>query len=308
MKPPPYQSPLAGARVRAERKSGIGRTAKRVIRQKSWHERIASIPSTVLFELALFPHNVPLPPPDTTARLLGGALHIIHFSVRLSQMRAVPEEELSWEDLYDESRGSRWFDWKTPLTIFLISVSLINTLNFFTRIKLYNLHLRNDPVSSPNAAFISTELDFSPLEPPPLTMRFLTWLSDTFSSSWRFLLNFKPPPPPRSAKTHRVQQLSVWIPGELERKLFTLYSPVHSFLWIATNWSNWILMLSIMAITSAQLHLLTDKYEALVKDKQIIAEEVMHEYDVRFVNPRINPIRKDAAVMTHESEVVNIYE
>jgi hypothetical protein len=28
----------------------------------------------------------------------------------------------------------------------------------------------------------------------------------------------------------------------------------------------------------------------------------------QFVNPRINPIRRDVAVMTHQSEVVNVWE
>ncbi|CDO72912.1 hypothetical protein BN946_scf185002.g97 [Trametes cinnabarina] len=49
-------------------------------------------------------------------------------------------------------------------------------------------------------------------------------------------------------------------------------------------------------------------YEALLKDKAIIAAEVLHEYDEKFVYPRVNPVRKDAAVMTHESEMVNVWE
>jgi hypothetical protein len=28
----------------------------------------------------------------------------------------------------------------------------------------------------------------------------------------------------------------------------------------------------------------------------------------QFVYPRINPVRKDVAVMTHESEIVNVWE
>lgn len=51
---------------------------------------------------------------------------------------------------------------------------------------------------------------------------------------------------------------------------------------------------------------------------------MLHEYDekvrtvnsfssttlttVQFVYPRVNPVRKDAAVMTHESEMVNVWE
>jgi Protein of unknown function (DUF2418) len=67
-------------------------------------------------------------------------------------------------------------------------------------------------------------------------------------------------------------------------------------------------------------------FHTLLKDKEIIAAEVMNEYNQgvcwpyslrmppvpmfmpQFVYPRINPIRKDVAVMTHQSEVVNIWE
>lgn len=91
---------------------------------------------------------------------------------------------------------------------------------------------------------------------------------------------------------------------------------------------------------------LTQAYEGLLKDKAIIAAEVMHEYDSKvrlcfapqhlppkpilatshllisslltnfpshiwhkqFVNPRVNPIRSDACVQTHQSEMVNPFE
>ena len=69
---------------------------------------------------------------------------------------------------------------------------------------------------------------------------------------------------------------------------------------------------------------LTNAFQTMVKDKNIIAAEVMYEYDekvsffrcwesladlpIQFVFPRVNPIRKDVAVMTHQAEVVNVWE
>ncbi|TFY73371.1 hypothetical protein EWM64_g10643 [Hericium alpestre] len=67
-------------------------------------------------------------------------------------------------------------------------------------------------------------------------------------------------------------------------------------------------MLAVMAGVSAQLRITTQTYEALLKDRAIIAAEVMHEYDTKFVYPRINPIRTDACVQTHQGEIVNIWE
>ena len=141
----------------------------------------------------------------------------------------------------------------------------------------------------------------------------------------------------------KVQQLEVWIPGELEMTVFCIYSPMHPLLWMATTSANWMFMLVIMAgvgmqvgdllyafrmgaDTVSQMRVLTRSYEALIKDKEIIAAEVMHEYNEgvcpsshlalasahtliqQFVYPRVNPIRKDVAVMTHQAETVNVWE
>ncbi|KAG5642955.1 hypothetical protein DXG03_001836 [Asterophora parasitica] len=326
-KPPPYGTPL---QTKARKSLGVGSTtgtpAKRVVRKKGIFERITSIPSAIAFEIALFPHNVPLPSPRTSGRLLGGTLHLLHLCVRISQIRKVPDSDLGWEDMYREGEGTSWFDWTTPVSIFLIAAACLNAVYLFTRIKLYRLHHRPDPVSSPNARFVSAQLDFAPLEAPSLIWRLTSGMWYAFSYSWRWLLGMKPPTRPGQlpGRTARVQQLEVWAPGELEKVLFAVYSPAHALLWTATGSSNWISMLVVMGLVGAQLHAMTYSYTTLLKDKDIIAAEVMSEYNegvsgachgdqddtdrLQFVYPRINPIRKDVAVMTHESEIVNVWE
>jgi hypothetical protein len=59
----------------------------------------------------MFPHNVPLPEPKTSAKLVGGALHFLHLCTRVSQVRKVPDADLGWEDMYREHDGDSWFDW-----------------------------------------------------------------------------------------------------------------------------------------------------------------------------------------------------
>jgi len=90
--------------------------------------------------------------------------------------------------------------------------------------------------------------------------------------------------------------------------LFCIYSPAHALLWMATASNNWMLTLALMVIVSAQLNIVTLTFKSLIRDKEIIAAEVMSEYNEGFVYPKINPIRKDVAVMTHQSEMVNIWE
>ncbi|KAF7294923.1 hypothetical protein MIND_01030400 [Mycena indigotica] len=307
----PYSTPQSGARL-ARRSMGASATPLRkgVIRKKSYYERIASIPSQISFQIAMFPANVPLPKPQTSAWIVGGTLHFIHLCIRFSQANNVPDSDLGWEDMYREGEGHSWFDWTVPVTLLLVAASFLNALYLLTRVKLYRLHLRSDPVSSPNAKFVAAQLDFQPLVPPPLSTRVLRSALFGFNTSWRFLLGFQlpvrnPPPPPKVA---RVQQLEVWTPGEFESMLFNVYSPAHSLLWCATGPSNWISNILIMGFVSAQSFLITHFFKTLIKDKEIIAAEVFNEYNTGFVYPRLNPVRADVGVQTHQSEVVNVWE
>ncbi|KAG6814350.1 hypothetical protein H0H92_010935 [Tricholoma furcatifolium] len=278
-KAPPYGTPNQKSRINAS-----ATPAKRVIRKKGFVERITAIPSRIAFEISQFPNNIPLPAPQTAGRLAGGFLHFVHLCVRVSQTRKVPDSDLGWEDMYREDEGASWFDWAR----LLIAAAVLNAVYLFTRIRLYRLHRRPEPVSSPNARFVSAQLDFDPLEVPPLKSRIASTLWFAFSYSWRWLLGMKLPARGQvTGKAARVQQMEVWAPGTQETVLFTVYSPAHALLW---------------------LHALTYSYSTLVKDKEIIAAEVMNEYNEVFVYPRVMPIRKDVAVMTHESEIVNIWE
>ncbi|EJD06050.1 uncharacterized protein FOMMEDRAFT_79278 [Fomitiporia mediterranea MF3/22] len=310
-KPPPYGGPLDGARARAARKSeaGLKNAQKRVVKRPGLFKRISSLPSRIVDEISMFPHNVPLPDPKPSAWIIGGSLHVINLLVRVSQSRQVAEEELPWADLYNEHRGTSWFDWTTPVTFLLIAASFYNAFRLLSQNRVYFLHHRTTLVNSPRAAFVDAQIDLTPPETPSLLYRVFSWLWYQFSVSWRFLLNFKPPAPrvAEGARVERVQQLSVWEPGELEMSLFAVYSPAHAFLWVATTGSNWIVMFTIMGIIGLQIHLLCSSYAGLMKDKQILSAEVMNEYNEKFVNPRVNPVRFDKAVMTHQAEVIDYW-
>ncbi|KAK0210762.1 hypothetical protein DFS33DRAFT_1295335 [Desarmillaria ectypa] len=306
-RPAPYLTPQQN-KSKKPRPSVLGTPRRAVVRRKSIYEKITSLPSQIAFEIALFPHNVPLPNPRTSASIIGGLCHLFHLCVRVSQVRQVPDSDLGWEDMYREDEGVSWFDWTVPLTLLLIAGSLANSIFLFTRIRLYHLHQQPDPVSSPNAKYVSAELDFEPLEPPSLLSRFRSGAWAAFLAFWRFLLGIEPSKSTPSKRMSRVQQIDMWSPGDLETLVFCIYSPAHALLWCATGSSNWMIMLLIMGVVGLELNTMTASYKALVKDKEIIAAEVMHEYNEGFVYPRINPIRKDVAIMTHQSEVVNAWE
>ncbi|PIL24190.1 hypothetical protein GSI_13943 [Ganoderma sinense ZZ0214-1] len=303
---------------------------KRVVRKKSLYKRITDIPSRISFEISQFPNNVPLPTPQNSARVIGGALHFLHLCVRVSQIRRVPDSDLGWEDMYHENESEPWFDWTTPTSFLVVTVAILNTLYLFTRTRTYQLSLASEPVSSPHASFVKrppgfvrdpdapASDDHDPFASPSFSSLAWSFFGSVLRALWRFLvasvrflLNLSPPrtrPSQPWEADERVQMLEVWTPGPLEMGLFAIYSPVHALLWMATTSANWILTLFVMFIVGVQSRALTRSYEALLKDRAIIAAEVMHEYDEKFVNPRVHPVRRDACVMTHESEIVNIRE
>lgn len=130
-RPPPYPTPLQNKRKSNGTSGSVATTPvkRAVIRKKGLVERysvrhlhhasinrkvtprITAIPSSIAFEVALFPHNVPLPPPKVSARILGGTMHLFHLCVRVSRIRKVPDSDLGWEDMYREGEGDFWFDW-----------------------------------------------------------------------------------------------------------------------------------------------------------------------------------------------------
>lgn len=79
---------------------------------------MTSLPSRVLFELSLLPQSIPWPNAKNSARMVGGSLHFLHFIIRVSQIRNVPDSDIGWEDMYHEDTGSSWFDWvRNPLPL-----------------------------------------------------------------------------------------------------------------------------------------------------------------------------------------------
>jgi hypothetical protein len=66
------------------------------------------------------------------------------------------------------------------------------------------------------------------------------------------------PPAKKAAMTGKISkvlQLEVWAPGEPEMTLFSVYSPAHVFLWMATTSANWMLTLIVMGIVAAQVRI-----------------------------------------------------
>lgn len=143
----------------------------------------------------------------------------------------------------------------TPLTILLMSFSVLNTYNLSTRTKHYQFLRRQDPISSPNARFVVTKMDLERLERPSWGKRIRSNVWYSLSLSWRFLLGMQLPHAGPSTKetTSKVQELEVWTPSEMELELISIYSPAHTLLWLAIGSTNWLLSILIMVVVGLQV-------------------------------------------------------
>ncbi|KAL0946891.1 hypothetical protein HGRIS_013055 [Hohenbuehelia grisea] len=312
-RPPPYSTPTRGNAGRKSVGVGAATSGRRAVRrEKGLVAKITSVTDDISFMFSQFPSNLPQPAPKTTAYLIGGLMHFTNIWIRVSQIRQVPDSDQGWESMYREVEGSSWFDWTIPMTGLLLTGCIANTLLLFTRVKPYTLNQRNeqDYVSSPNSRFVPAEMNVEHVEPPSISTRLRSGLWRGFVGFWRFLLAMKPPaaPPVVPGRAARVQQLVIWNPGEIESNLFVVYSPVHALLWMAIGSSNWMLIILVMVLVGVQTHSVIHAFEQLVRDRMLVSAESMSEYNKTFVYPRLNPIRKDVAVMTHQSEVVNVWE
>ncbi|KAI1294258.1 hypothetical protein EDD11_008203 [Mortierella claussenii] len=80
-------------------------------------------------------------------------------------------------------------------------------------------------------------------------------------------------------------------------KLFW-YSPAQVLILAGMNGENFHIFFPLSLAVGLQVHYLVSVYQSYVKDKQILYAEVQHEYNTKFVNPRIFVRKYDKQVST----------
>lgn len=131
------------------------------------------------------------------------------------------------------------------------------------------------------------------------------------SSPLRYLADLLAPESAESRahpdKARDVWELSVWDPLPISLQIACLFSPGHVLVYLiflplgqldprpSVTVFNTLL---IQAVFSLQLVLLSASHTQQAKDQALIQKEVMHEYDTKFVHPRIHPVVRDVAIQT----------
>ncbi|RPB03260.1 hypothetical protein L873DRAFT_1670674 [Choiromyces venosus 120613-1] len=211
--------------------------------------------------------------------------------------------------------GLSYFFW--VLSWVLAAGSIVNAIYCFTRKRRYRLFESNIEIEPTTPSARRVPVDSSPTAATPL--RLFGNIMDSFTAT----------PESRSHpdETRDVWEVSVWDPTPLSLRLFAIFSPVHVLIYfltlpmtsnttfsgsgfanyfptpLATNAVGTIFMiLATQLILSVQLIYTQMSFTQRAKDTTLIHKEVLHEYDQKYVHPRLNVLKRDVAVQTANRE------
>ncbi|PWW74041.1 hypothetical protein C7212DRAFT_284079 [Tuber magnatum] len=198
----------------------------------------------------------------------------------------------------------------------LAAGSIFNAVYCFSRKRRYRLFESDIKIEPTTPSARRVPVDSSPTAASPL--RLFGNIMGSFAST----------PESRSHpdETRDVWEVSVWDPAPLSLRLFAIFSPVHVLIYFlalpiasnttfsssgfvyfptpqATNTVGTVfMMLTTQFILSAQLIYTQVSFTQQAKDTALIHKEVLHEYDQKFVHPRLNVLKRDVAVQTANRE------
>ncbi|GAA5835540.1 hypothetical protein JCM9279_004575 [Rhodotorula babjevae] len=299
---------------------GLAVRSPRRVRQRSLAAKITDWPSNALLSVETYFQLLSF---DTAGYPAALAFHLVHFLLRLitfvpsfsslssafyssasSASRyvrrpadALGDADARLEALQRQSQrygGATWGWWAWTFSVLLIFVSLGNLAYLATRRRKYQMVLRRDPLASPNAR--STTLDFSP-------SKHRLSLADSIRRRVKAALGKVEVD---ESHAYPIQELSMWTPERVlwSLRFFTLYPPPVALMYHFLTLDNCIPFAVVGGMIVSMTYLLVHLYSTLVSDRAALQAEVMHEYNAKFVNPRVFVAKRDACVSTSQAEMV----
>ncbi|KAK0671140.1 hypothetical protein QBC41DRAFT_246425 [Cercophora samala] len=176
----------------------------------------------------------------------------------------------------------------------LTVISCLNAFYTLTRSRTYRLFEANVETNAPaTPSAHRVRVDSSPASSSPLGVIQSLLSSETAEQR------------AHPDKTRDVWEMKVWDPYPATLRLFCLFSPGHVLIhWlflplVAMDPRPSVTVFKCMAlqvILSAQMWLMHSKFTRQGKDNAIIQREVMHEYDVKYVHPRLHPVYREVGI------------
>ncbi|KAJ4300508.1 hypothetical protein N0V88_003183 [Collariella sp. IMI 366227] len=198
------------------------------------------------------------------------------------------------DDVFGDAPASGWFTLMANfLQWMLISISALNAFYAMTRSRHYRLFERNVEAPGPGTPSARrVRVDSSPAASTP--MRIVQEVLRPETADQRA----------HPDRTRDVWELKVWDPYPATLRMFCLFSPGHVLIHMlflplptmdprpSTTVFKCVLL---QVILSAQLLLTHSRFSQQSKDMAIVQKEVMHEYDVKYVHPRLHPVMREAS-------------
>ncbi|KFA63958.1 hypothetical protein S40285_05716 [Stachybotrys chlorohalonatus IBT 40285] len=225
------------------------------------------------------------------------------FNFLLLLARANSGAIASNDDVFGDVDNSSWLSYFVhPLVWVLVSISLLNAFYAFTRTRSYRLFQADveKPPATPSARRVKVQS--TPVSSSP--MRLVGRLLGSESAESRA----------HPDKTRDVWELSVWDPLPVSLQLFQLFSPGHVLVYLLflplvpldPRPSVTVFCTLIMqGLLSGQLLLVSSRFAQQAKDTAIVQKEVMHEYDTKFVRPRLQPVVRDVGTQMMENRPIH---
>lgn len=93
-----------------------------------------------------------------------------------------------------------------------------------------------------------------------------------------------------------VYELIVWNPSKFQLILSSSFNALTlAIAWMITDLSVWKILLVVFVI-NLQLYYVVDKFWVLIKDKQILYQEMFQEYNTKFVKPKTDVLKRDVGI------------
>ncbi|KAK3306583.1 uncharacterized protein B0T15DRAFT_145860 [Chaetomium strumarium] len=190
--------------------------------------------------------------------------------------------------------GANFFQW------LLISISALNAFYAMTRSRHYRFFEMNVEASGPGTPSAQrVRVDSSPASSTPLRLVQEVLRPETAEQR------------AHPDRTRDVWEVKVWDPYPATLRMFCLFSPGHVlihmlFLPLPTldprPSVTVFKCVLLQVILSAQLLLMHSRFSQQSRDTAVIHKEVMHEYDVKYVHPRLHPVMREVATQVSISD------
>ncbi|RKF78390.1 Meiotically up-regulated gene 154 protein [Golovinomyces cichoracearum] len=217
---------------------------------------------------------------------------LLHFITLISQANT-DNSGRSEDDVFsdDYHSGSGWVGSMAKMIFYMMTaLSVLNASYTFYRKRSYRLFESSIDSQPKTSSAYRVRVDSSPASSSPLRT-----LGDLLGCQ-----NAEPKVHP-NPMCH-VWEIAVWDPLPVCLRLFCLFSPGHILVyWLFLPTKSMdpqpsvtvLKTICLQILMTSQLLVLQSKYHQQIKDSSIINKEVMNEYDIKFVNHRLNPPSRD---------------